>query len=241
MAYEERVYRKLIKGEALTKFTVVEKETDLLILAEKNLQKEAHASVLKLREELEVYITKDPSFLKALRPHRVSMRAPKIVKEMASAGRRVHVGPMAAVAGAVSEYVGRDLMKFSKEVIVENGGDIFLKATKPKKVVVYAGSSPFSEKIALEIDPEQTPIGICTSAGTVGHSLSFGTADAVVVISKSTALADAAATYIGNMIKSVSDIQGGLNAAKRIKGLSSILIIKEDHIGAWGKLKIVAI
>jgi len=241
MTYEERDYRKLIKGEGLTKFSVLEKETDLLVLADKNLQKEAHASVLKLRDELETYILKDPPFLKTLKPHRTSFRAPKIAKDMALAGRRTHVGPMAAVAGAISEYVGKSLLRYTKEIIVENGGDIFMKITRPRKVIVYAGSSPFSEKIALEIDPDQTPIGVCTSAGTIGHSLSFGTADAVVVISKNTALADTAATYIGNMIKTISDIQGGLNAAKRVKGLSSVLIIKGDHIGAWGRMKLVAV
>ncbi len=241
MAYEERKYRKMVKGDQLAKFEVVEKETDLLILADKNLQKEAHAVVLKLRDELEQYILKDPMFLKTLRPHRVHFRAPRMVKEMATAGKRVHVGPMASVAGAIAERVGKELIKHSKEVIVENGGDVYMKINRPRRVAVFAGKSPFSEKIALEIDPEQTPVGICTSAGTVGHSLSFGAADAVVAIAKSTALADAAATAVGNTIKSIADIEGGLNMAKRIKGLSSILIIKDDHIGAWGKMKIVAI
>lgn len=241
MVYEERTYRKMVKGENLTKFTVVEKETDLLILADKNLQKEAHASVLKWRTELESYVQKNPKFYKSLKPVRVGFGSPKLIKDMASAAKRAHVGPMAAVAGVMAEYVGRDLMRHSKEVIVENGGDIFMRITRPRKVAVHAGSSPFSEKIALEIEPDQTPVGVCTSAGTVGHSLSFGQADAVVIIAKSTALADAAATAIGNMVKTVSDIQGALNLARRIKGISSALIIKDDHIGAWGRMKILPI
>lgn len=241
MTYEERTYRKRTKGEGLAKFEVMDKETDLLILADKNLQKEAHAAVLRYRADLENYILKDEKFLKSLTPRRVSLGAPAIVKDMANAGKRAKVGPMAAVAGAIAQYVGKELMKHSKEVIVENGGDIFLKTAKTRRISVFAGGSPFSEKIALEIDPEQTPIGICTSAGTVGHSLSLGSADAVVVMARSTALADAAATAIGNAVKSVADIQGGLNLARRIRGLSSALIIKDDHIGAWGKMKIVAI
>jgi len=241
MVYEERTYRKMVKGEQLAKFTVVEKETDLMILADRNLQKEAHIAILKARDELERYILKDPTFQKTLRPHRVGLRAPRMVKDMAHAGRRAHVGPMASVAGAIAEFVGRELMKHSKEVIVENGGDIFMKITRPRRVAIFAGNSQFSEKIALEIEPSQTPFGICTSAGTVGHSLSYGSADAVVITSKSTALADAAATAVGNMVKTINDIEGALNIAKRIKGLSSVLIIKEDHIGAFGKMKIVAI
>jgi len=241
MTYEERKYRNMTKARGLTKFTVEDKETDLLILADKNLQKEAHASVLKFRSELENYIIKDPKFLKSLKPHRVGMRSPAIVKKMAQAAKRAKVGPMAAVAGAIAEHVGRDVLKHSREAIVENGGDIFMKVVTPRKVAVHAGKSPFSEKIALEIDPDQTPLGICTSAGTVGHSHSFGAADAVVVTARSTALADAAATTICNIVKSVDDIQGGLNLARRIKGIKSALIIKDDHIGAWGRMKIVAI
>jgi ApbE superfamily uncharacterized protein (UPF0280 family) len=241
MTYEERSYRKQIKPEGLHKFSVEDKETDLLILSSKSSQRQAHAAVLKFRADLENYIVKDPKFLKAMRPHRVSLRAPKIVKEMASASKRAKVGPMATVAGAIAEYVGRSLAQNSKEVMVENGGDIFMKTKKPRKIAIYAGNSPFSEKIAIEIDPDQTPVGVCTSAGTVGHSTSFGAADAVVVISKSTALADAAATAIGNAVKTVADIEGGLNMAKRIKGLKGVLIIKDDHIGAWGRMKIVAI
>lgn len=241
MAYEERTYRKMVKGDDLVKFSVLEKETDLLVLADKNLHKEALESVIKIRTVLEAYVAKDDKFLKTLRPHYVGLRAPKIVKEMAWAGRRARVGPMAAVAGAIAEHVGKDLLKHSKEVIVENGGDIFMKINRPRRVAIHAGSSPFSEKIAIEVEPEQTPFGICTSAGTVGHSLSFGSADAVVVMAKSAALADAAATAIGNVVGSINDIEGGLNMAKRVRGIKSVLIIKEDHIGAWGKMKIVAI
>jgi len=231
----------MVKADDLVKFSVLEKETDLLILADKNLHKEALETVIKLRAVLEAYIIKDEKFLKTLRPYWVGLRAPKIVKEMAWAGRRARVGPMAAVAGAIAEHVGKELLRHTREVIVENGGDIFMKIKKPRKIAIHAGSSPFSEKIAIEVEPDQTPFGICTSAGTVGHSLSLGNADAVVVMSKSTALADAAATAIGNVIQSINDIEGGLNLAKRIKGVKSVLIIKEDHIGAWGKMKIVAI
>jgi len=241
MTYQERKYRKKVKGHNLTKFTAVDQETDLLILARKNLQKEAHESIIKFRSELEAYITKDPKFMKTLSPRRVSLRAPNIVKNMANASKKVKVGPMASVAGAIAEYVGKDLLRYSKEVIVENGGDIYMKVKTPRKIAISAGNSRFSEKIALEIDPDQTPLGVCTSSGTVGHSLSFGSADAVVVTAKSTALADAAATAIANGIKTLADIQGGLNLAKRIKGIKSVLIIKDDHIGAWGKMKIVAI
>ena len=239
MVYEERAYRNYVKAENLIKFEVIEKESDLLILAEKNLYDKALAFTLKYRTELEKYIASDPTFLKTYSPHRVRYDAPPLVKAMADAARRAKVGPMAAVAGAIAEFVGRDLLAFTEELIVENGGDIFLKISQPRKVGIYAGASPFSEKIALEVEPRPEPFSVCTSSGTVGHSFSFGKADAVVVIAKSALLADAAATAIGNVVKEVSDIEAGLKQAKKIRGLDGVLIIKDDQLGALGKVKIV--
>jgi len=239
MDYEERTYRNYVKAENLIKFEVIEKETDLLILAEKNLFDKALAFTLKYRTELEKYIESDPKFLKSFSPVSVYYNAPKIVKAMAAAARKVKVGPMAAVAGAMAEFVGRDLLPFTDEIIVENGGDIFLKINQPRKVGIYAGSSPFSEKIALEIEPRPKPFSVCTSSGTVGPSFSFGKADAVVIIAENACLADAAATAVGNVVKEASDIEPGLKAAKKIKGLDGVLIIKDDQLGALGKIKIV--
>jgi ApbE superfamily uncharacterized protein (UPF0280 family) len=239
MAYEERTYRNYIKADNLVKFEVIEKETDLLILAEQNLYDKALAFVLKYRTQLESYIQNDQKFLKALSPHHVQYDAPPIVKAMADAARKVKVGPMAAVAGAVAEYVGRDLRQFTDEIIVENGGDIFLKINQPRKVGIYAGGSRFSGKIALELDPRPKPFSVCTSSGTVGHSLSFGKADAVVIVAESALLADAAATAVGNAVKEVKDIENALKLAKKIRGLDGVLIIKDDQLGALGQVKIV--
>ena len=239
MSYEERTYRNYVRADNLVKFEVIEQETDLLILAETNLYDKAMASVLRYRAELEKYIESDPQFGKSFSPVAVRYNAPAIVKEMAAAARRVKVGPMAAVAGAIAEFVGLDLLPFSNEVIVENGGDIFLKIKQTRKVGIFAGKSPFSEKIALEVDPRETPFSICTSSGTVGHSFSFGKADAVVVISGSGSLSDAAATRIGNAVMEISDIDPALKIAKKIRGLEGVLIVKDDHLGALGKIKIV--
>lgn len=239
MVYQERAYRNYVKATNLTKFEIIEKETDLLILADKNLYDKALAYVLKYRAEIERYIKANPKFEKSFSPYRVKYDAPAIVKEMAKAARKAKVGPMAAVAGTMAEFVGKDLLEFSDEIIVENGGDLFLKINQARKVGVFAGNSPFSEKIALEIEPREKPFSVCTSSGTVGHSFSFGKADAVIVIAKSAALADAAATAIGNEVKEISDIDHGLKLAKKIRGLDGVLIIKEDQMGALGKVKLV--
>ena len=236
--YQPRFYRHWIKDKGLVSFTVVVKETDLYVRARRNLKRKTLKAVLKYRALLEGYIERHPEFLTALEPLLVAENAPQIVKAMAEATKEVGVGPMASVAGAIAEYVGKDLLPFSPEVIVENGGDIFIKTLEKRLVGVYAGESPFTGKIALEIEPEETPLGICTSSGTVGHSLSFGRADACIVLSPSTPLADAAATAIGNLIVEAEDIPRGIELAKGVKGLKGVIIIKDDHIGIWGEVKI---
>jgi ApbE superfamily uncharacterized protein (UPF0280 family) len=143
---------------------------------------------------------------------------------------------MAAVAGAMAESVSKDLLKFSKEVIVENGGDIYLATSKERRVAIYAGGSPLSLKIGILIKPEETPLGICTSSGTVGHSLSFGKADAVCILSKSAALADSAATAVGNLVQEKRDIEKGLERGKEIEGVLGTVIIVGEKIGVWGNI-----
>src|SRR4030042_7047521 len=183
--YEPRTYRHWIKDKDLVSFTVVVKETDLYVRASRNLKSKTLRLVLKYREGLESYIERHPAFLTSLEPVAVGDDAPRIVQLMADSARKVGVGPMASVAGAIAEFVGTELLAFSPEVIIENGGDIYLKSLEKRVVGIYAGKSPLSGKIGLEINGEDTPLGISTSSGTVGHSLSFGKADAAIAISPS--------------------------------------------------------
>ncbi len=237
--YQPRTYRRWIKDDGLVSFNVVVKETDVYIRAARNLEAEAIKAVIKYRTQLEDYIESHPLFLHSLEPYAVEEDAPDIVKDMARAGGMVGVGPMAAVAGAIAEAAGRDLLLYSAEVIVENGGDIFISVLQPSLIGVYAGESTFTGKIALEISPEKMPLGICTSSGTVGHSLSLGAADAVIVLSHSTALADAAATAIGNKVIAACDIDVVIEQVKAMPGLVGTVIIKGDRMGMWGDVKLV--
>jgi len=236
--YEPRTYRHWVKDKDLISFNVVVKETDLYIRASHNLKRKAHKLVLKYRDALERYIERHPTFLTSLKPLPVGDDAPLIVKSMSESAGKVGVGPMASVAGAIAEFVGTDLLAFSPEIIVENGGDIYLKSLKKRLIGIYAGKSPLTGKISLEINTGDTPLGICTSSGTVGHSLSYGKADAVVVLSQSATLADAAATAIGNLIVQPSDIPKGIEFAQGIEGLKGLLIIIDDKVGLWGEVKI---
>ncbi len=236
--YQPRTYRHWVKGEGLISANVTVRETDLYVSGSTNLRRRALRLVLKYRDTLERYIERHPSFLTTLHPIHAGEDAPNIVRVMSQAAQMVGVGPMASVAGAVAEFVGNDLLPFSAEIIVENGGDIYLKSLNKRVVGIYAGKSPLSGRIGIEISGEATPLGICTSSGTVGHSLSYGQADAVVVLAKSSTLADAAATAIGNLIIKANDIQSGIEFAKGIDGLSGAIIIKDDNLGLWGEVKL---
>jgi len=237
--YEPRCYRLWTKGKDLVSFNVVVRETDLFIQAKRNLKRKALDVVSKQRALLEGYIARHPGFATALEPFAIGDDAPHIVREMAEAAEKAGVGPMAAVAGAIAEFVGRELMKFSPEVVVENGGDIFMKNLDSKLVGIYTGKPPYSGEIALKIEPEETPVGVCTSSGTVGHSLSFGRADAAIVISPSAPLADATATAIGNLVTEDSDLNQGIEFARGIEGLKGVAIMRGDRLALWGQIKIV--
>ncbi len=237
--YEERTYRNLIKTDDLVKFEVIVKETDLLVRAERDLSNETREFVLKYRRQIEAYIEANPEFQRSLIPLKEDPYAPEIVREMIRTSRLAQVGPMAAVAGAMAESVSKDLLKLSEEVIVENGGDIYLATSRERTIGIFAGDSPLSLKIGIVIGPEDSPLGVCTSSGTVGHSLSFGKADAVSVLSKSAALADAAATAIGNIVKEKKDIELGLERGKEIEGVLGMLIIVGEKMGVWGNVKLI--
>jgi ApbE superfamily uncharacterized protein (UPF0280 family) len=236
--YQPRTYRHWFRDSDLVSFNVVVKETDLCISARTNLRRKALRLVSKYRSTLERYITQHPSFLTSMEALPIDDDTPQIIKMMLEAAYKARVGPMASVAGAIAECVGTELLAFSPEVIVENGGDIYLRISKKRVIGVYAGNSPLSGKIGLEINGRDTPLGVCTSSGTVGHSLSYGKADAVIALSRSATLADAAATAIGNLIKEPTDISSGIEVAQRIAGLKGVIIIIGSDMGLWGEVKI---
>lgn len=238
MPYLERTYRRHISKNNLLAYPVTVRETDLLIRSDIELKGPALESVHRHRVHLEAYIAAHPAFLSALSPIEPDELAPDIVRDMLKAAGLAGVGPMAAVAGAVAERVGKDLLALTPNVIVENGGDIFLKCNEEIKIGIFAGASPLSQRLAIRIRPEGTPLGVCTSSGTVGPSLSFGAADAVCVKSGSASLADAAATAIGNRVKTKKDIKKALIFGAGIKGVLGILIIVEGELGVWGELEL---
>ena len=238
MIHEERTYRSLINKDNLTSYNVKIAESDLFISSDTNLADVALKSLTKHRNSLESYIKNHPEFRTSLLPLPEDNLVPPIIRDMLSKSKICGVGPMAAVAGAVSEFVGYDLLDQTENLIIENGGDIFLKSKNKLTASVYAGASPLSYKVNLLIKPEETPLGICTSSATVGPSLSFGKADAVCVISKSSTLADAAASAIGNKVKSKRDFNSALDYGMKISGVKGIIIICGKDMGVIGDVEL---
>lgn len=237
-----RRYRENMQPEGFVSFTCKYKESDLHIAVEAgdfspDLAAFAESRIIFYRTQLEDYLQQDPLFRFTLEPHLVRADAPQVALLMARAANAAGVGPMAAVAGAFAELVGKDLLRLLKQVIVENGGDIFLQVANPLRVAVLAGDSPL--KVALELPARASPYGVCASSGTVGPSLSFGKADAAVVISVSAPLADAVATAAGNRVQEVSDLPAATAFAGSIRGVEGVLLIKGDKMAAWGNIKLV--
>lgn len=239
--YQRRFYRDWIKNKDLCLERVIIKETDLQILTDRSIDKEfVKDKIGAYRKDIENYIIKDSRFLTALKPIEVELNSSLVVKEMSRAAKLASVGPMAAVAGAIAQSLGRDLLKIGyRDVIIENGGDIFLKTTRPCVIGIYAGRLKLWNNLGLKIKAKDTPLGVCTSSATIGHSLSFGSADSVTILSRNASLADAVATATCNRVKSKKDLSPALNFARSIKGICGVVIILKENLISWGKLELV--
>ncbi len=243
--FQQRTYRSQFNTSRFTGFEIKYQETDLWIGVDpesfKPGMKEAALNKIKaLRQKLDDYINTEPFFKKSLKPFQPQKSAPAEAIEMAQAAEKAGTGPMSTVAGLFAREIGDEIIQnFSvNELVIENGGDIFALLKKTLVLSVFAGDSPLSERIGIEITPAISPLGICTSAGTVGPSLSYGKADAVVVIAENVLVADAFATAFGNKVKSPNDVEKVINLTEKYPEILSLLIICEDKIGIRGDYEI---
>ncbi|MRS12750.1 MAG: UPF0280 family protein [Actinobacteria bacterium] len=241
MVWEPRRYRQRADAAGLVTFEVVHGETDLQVSATRSLRAEAAEVVASVRADLEGYIAAHPRFAESFVPVAVEPDAPEIVRAMAEAAEASGVGPMAAVAGAVAEAVARGLAELSREVIVENGGDLYLIGDSPRRVLLLAGDSPLSGRIAVELAAASLPAALCTSSGTVGHSVSLGSAHAVTVLADRGAVADAAATAAGNLVHGADDIHRALERALAVPGVRGAVVLAGDSFGVLGDVTLVRV
>ncbi|UCG39176.1 MAG: UPF0280 family protein [bacterium] len=236
--FYHRDYRDRAVPDGLVSFRAAVGETDLWIAASRDLTAEALRSIREHRGGIEAYIDQHPGFATSLTPWREKAPKGSLVARMVDAAAAVGVGPMASVAGVIAQAVAVDLAAKSSRVFVENGGDLYLIGGGRRCVGLWAGHSPLSGRVGLMVDPRKG-LAICTSSGTVGPSLSFGRADAATVLSPSGALADAAATELGNRVRGVEDIERAVDWALSITGVTGALVIMGGVFGAKGDVELV--
>jgi hypothetical protein len=113
------------------------------------------------------------------------------------------ITPMAAVAGAVAEEVLGAMLSAAplERAYVNNGGDIALHLAEGQQFSIGLMDRPDQSGVmrTLVVDADDAARGIATS-GRHGRSFSLGIADAVTVLARTAALADAAATMIANAV-----------------------------------------
>lgn len=238
----ERFYREAMGSDDLCSFRVCYRESDLWCAVGKEafspgLRRLVLEALTQIRKALEGYIAIHPEFETSLEPLHTLPGAPPEAVKMASAGRLAGVGPLAAVAGVVADRVGEVLREHSPNVIVENGGDIYLLSERRRTIGLYAGKSRLSGRVGLEVDAPQG-MGICSSSGTVGHSLSLGKADCVAVLAPTACIADAYATALANAVRGGDDVDTVLDMASRCREICGVVVIVGEHIGVWGEVSL---
>ena len=239
----ERGYRRMVRPrEGEVRFQVGVEQTDLLIVAELDLRDEIAAFVASVRGEIKNWIMFHPEFAESLTPVDVPRSAPEVVRAMAEAARICGVGPMAAVAGAVAQAVGDAFAERSPNILVENGGDAYLRSTRERVAALLADPGS-GASVGLRIPADAFPTALCASSGTIGHSLSLGTGDLVAVRSGDARLADAAATALCNMLRSEKDMDRVLRRARELAphGLDGVFAQYDAKVAAWGDLELVAL
>ncbi len=240
-SYSNReIYRQSV-ASGLCCWRTAHKETELFICADAVLEDASREAVVSLRTALDAYIAAHPEFAASLVPVVALPDAPAAAQHMCRAAAAAGVGPMAAVAGAFAAHVGQAVLAHSKQAIVENGGDVFIKTNGVRTAAVYAGDSPLSMKIGISVDASKRPVAVCTSSGRVGPSMSFGQADAAVVVSYDACLADACATRLGNDIKQPDDLQRALDTIAAVSGVIGAVAVIGELCGAVGNITLVSL
>ena len=220
----KRVYKTFVHKEAVFRICCEQFETVV-------------SEIRRQRKILEDYIARHVEFQTSLIPIELRPDAPESTKRMSAASRLVGTGPMAAVAGVMAQLAAEAAIKKQcSEVIVENGGDIYLQTSEPVIIGLYPGKFEASGGLAFSLQGEDTPVSICSSSGKMGHSMSLGMCDLATVVAKEAALADAAATQAANLVKTVDDVEPTLNQIAAIDGIDGVLIIKDGQVGLAGKL-----
>ena len=238
-AYSDRkIYRNRINAKDLVFYRVSYRETDLFIGSKSDLSDIILPDVKEFRTALDAHIDDNPQFKSALKPLIAKSANHSMIGKMYEASGLAGVGPMATVAGAFCQTVFEAVKNDTDALIVENGGDLLVWSKVPRTIALYAGDSPLSMKLGLALKEADPPLGICASAGTFGHSLSFGNADMALCVSENVLLADACATRLGNAVKAKADLKPAIEEIFSVFGIKGAVAILGDQMAAIGSLNL---
>ncbi len=235
-----RKYRKaLIPKQGEISFQVMVEETDMQVVALTDISQKMLHEVSVLRGIIKNTIAMYPDFATSLTPVEAPAGVPAVIQAMCRAAKQCHVGPMAAVAGAMAQFTAQAVGHLSQELLIENGGDLWLQSSCERTVAVLADPQQ-KAGVGLLLSPKDFPLSLCASSATIGHSLSFGQGELVVTRSGDACLADAAATALCNMLVTAKDLHIVTTQAEKM-GLDGVFAQCQGHIAAWGNMELTAL
>ncbi|MCL5072673.1 MAG: UPF0280 family protein [Actinobacteria bacterium] len=236
---DKDIYRVLVNSKSRFRWKINYKYKNTNIISNVDISSKIPNVLIDFYKVIEEFIKNNPVFAKTFNAFNTDIRFPEIVKKMCRGSVMFNVGPMASIAGAVCEYMAEELSKKNSYLAIENGGDIYIKSQNDVITGLFLKSKYFRDNLKMKIKKELLPCGIASSSGTLGHSLSLGKSDLIVVVCKSAILADSAATAAGNLIKTKEDIEKTLNYFTNFKEILAMVIIKDDKIGLYGNIELV--
>ena len=211
-------------------------ETAATIAADREFLASAVEAIRSTRSQIERQIRQDRFFLTTLEPYDPEPSSQRIIRRMCAASAAAGVGPMATIAGVIAQEALEAMVSNGcRHGWVDNGGDIALITERPATLEIF--SDPESRNAcALELEPTDEIIGVCTSSGTLGHSVSFGNADVALAIADDAVLADALATAIGNAVTDKKSLSTCFDKFKSMDGFRAGLAMIEGSISMHGKV-----
>lgn len=223
--------------EGETAFQVLVEETDLRVVASADVSAAILAAVTRLRGELKAWIRLYPHFRTSLLPLALPEHAPDIVRRMTHGAALAGVGPFAAVAGTIAQMAAEAVVAQTPDCIIENGGDIYM-FSRSDRVVGLLSDPSGGPGVGVRVKAGEFPVALCASSASIGHSLSLGQGDLAVVRARDGALADAAATALGNRLRDAKSIKPALLYAKSLAphGVEGAFVQCAGQMGIWGKM-----
>lgn len=236
---DRSIYRRNISTAGKYSYRLAYKYTDLYITSDAVISGKLREPLIRFYEQLKKVIRENKGFRESLYPLKTDRSWPAPVRDMCRSAALFGVGPMAAVAGAVCDSIAREVSDECSFLMIENGGDVYIKSANTVKASLFTGSRYFPEILGISIGSGSTPCGLCSSSGMMGHSLSLGKSDLVTVVSESAAMADAAATAIANAVSTKPDIDRTIKKYIRYSQVKGLIILKDDRLAIWGDLQLV--